>query len=39
MLRKERYSVRKIASLICIHHSTVARELNRVEGEYSTIKA
>lgn len=39
ILRKEKYSVRKIASLIGVHHSTVARELNRVEGEYSTIKA
>mgnify|MGYP002733146490 FL=1 len=39
ILRKERYSVRKIASLIGVHHSTVARELNRVEGEYSAIKA
>ena len=35
VLRKEGYSVRRIASLI----STVARELNRVEGEYSAIKA
>ena len=39
ILRKEKYSVRKIASLIGVHYSTVARELNRVEGEYSTIKA
>lgn len=39
VLRKEGYSVRRIASLIGVHHSTVARELNRVEGEYSTIKA
>ena len=39
VLRKEGYSVRRIASLIGAHHSTVARELNRVEGEYSTIKA
>ncbi|MDU2164922.1 MAG: hypothetical protein E7E17_01120 [Veillonella sp.] len=22
-----------------VHHSTVARELNRIEGEYSAIKA
>ena len=29
----------EIASLIGVHHSTVARELNRVEGEYSAIKA
>jgi transposase of ISLsa1 (IS30 family) len=39
ILRKERYSVHRIASLIGVHHSTVARELNRVEGEYSAIKA
>ena len=39
VLRKERYSVRRIASLIGVHHSTVARELNRVKGEYSAIKA
>ena len=39
VLRKEGYSVRRIASLIGVHHSTVARELNRVEGEYSAIKA
>ena len=35
VLRREGYSVRRIASLI----STVARELNRIEGEYSAIKA
>ena len=39
VLRKEGYSVRRIASLIGVHHSTVARELNRIEGEYSAIKA
>ena len=39
ILRKERYSVHKIASLIGVYHSTVARELNRVKDEYSTIKA
>ena len=39
ILRKERYSVHKIASLIGVHHSTVVRELNRVKDEYSTIKA
>ena len=39
ILRKERYSVRRIASLIGVHHLTVARELNRIEGEYSAIKA
>ena len=39
VLRKEGYSVRRIASLIGVHHSTVTRELNRVEGEYSAIKA
>ena len=39
VLRKEGYSVRRIASLIGVHHSTVARDLNRVEGEYSVIKA
>ena len=39
VLRKEGYSVRKIASLMGVHHSTVARELNRVDGEYSAIKA
>ena len=39
VLRREGYSVRRIASLIGVHHSTVARELNRVEGEYSTINA
>ena len=37
VLRKEEYSVRRIASLIGVHHSTVARELNRVEGEYSAL--
>ena len=39
VLRKEGYFVRRIASLIGIHHSTVARELNRAEGEFSAIKA
>lgn len=40
ILRKKRYSVRKIASLISVHHSTtVAGELNSVKGEYSVIKA
>ena len=39
VLRKEGYSVRRIASLIGVYHSTVARELNRVEDEYSAIKA
>ena len=39
VLRREGYSVRRIASLIGVHHSTAARELNRVEGEYSAIKA
>ena len=39
VLQREGYSVRRIASLIGVHHSTVARELNRVEGEYSAIKA
>jgi hypothetical protein len=39
ILRKERYSVRRIARLIGVHHSTVARELIRIEGEYSAIKA
>ena len=39
VLRKEGYSVRRIASLIGVHHSTIARELNRVEGEHSAIKA
>ena len=39
VLRKEGYSVRRIASLIGVQHSTVARELNRVKDEYSTIKA
>lgn len=39
VLRKEGYSVRRIASLIGVHHSTVARELNHVEGEYSAFKA
>ena len=38
ILRKEGHSVCRIASLIGVHHSTVAREVNRVEGEYSTIK-
>ena len=38
VLRKEGYSVRRIAILIGVHHSTVARELNRVEGKYSAIK-
>ena len=39
VLRREGYSVRRIASLIGVHHSTVARELNLVEGVYSAIKA
>lgn len=39
ILKKERYSVRKISSLIGVHHSTVASELNRIKGEYSAIKA
>ena len=39
VLRREGYSVRKITSLIGVQYSTVARELNRVEGEYSAIKA
>lgn len=39
VLRKEGYSVRKIASLIGVHHSTVARELHRVDGAYCAVKA
>lgn len=39
VLRKEGYSVRRIANLIGVHHSTVARELNRMEGEYLAVKA
>ena len=39
VLRREGFSIRRITSLIGVHHSTVARELNRVEGEYSAIKA
>ena len=39
VLRREGYSVRRIANLIGVHYSTVARELNRIEGEYSAIKA
>ena len=39
VLRKEGYFVRRITSLIGVHHSTVARELNRAEGEFSAIKA
>lgn len=39
VLRKEGYSVCRIASLIDVHHSIVAREINRIEGEYSAIKA
>lgn len=39
VLRKVGYSVCRIASLIGVYHSTVARELNRIEGEYSVIKA
>ena len=39
VLRKEGHSVRRIASLIDIHNFTVVREWNRVEGEYSSIKA
>jgi len=38
VLRKEGYSVCIIASLIGVHHSTVARELNCIEGEYSAFK-
>ena len=39
ILIKEWCSVRRITNLIGVYHSTVARELNRVEGEYSAIKA
>ena len=39
VLQREGYSVRRIASLIGVHHSTVARKLNCVEGEYPAIKA
>ena len=39
VLRQKGYSVRRIASLTGVYHFTVARELNRVEGEYSAIKA
>ena len=39
VLRREGYSVRRIASLIGVHHSTVPRELNRIKGGYSAIKA
>lgn len=38
-LTKEGYSTRKIAALIKVHHSTVARELNRIPSNYSAIKA
>ena len=39
ILRKEKYSTRKIATLLGVHHSTIARELNRLVGLYSTILA
>lgn len=39
VLTKEGHSTRKIAALIKVHHSTVARELNRIPGNYSAIKA
>ena len=39
ILRKEGYSVHRITSLIGVNHYTVARKLNRVEGEYSAVKA
>lgn len=39
VLTKEGYSTRKIAALIKVHHSTVARELNRIPDNYSAIKA
>lgn len=39
ILRKEGYAVRRIANWIGVHHSTVARKLNRDEGKYSAIKA
>lgn len=38
ILRKEEGSVRRIASLIGVHHSTVTRELNRVKYNDSAIK-
>lgn len=39
ILRKEEDSVLRITSLICGHHSTVTRELNRIECKYSAIKS
>lgn len=39
ILRKEKYSTRKIATLLGVYHSTIARELNRLVGLYSTILA
>ncbi|KDE60811.1 hypothetical protein FUSO6_03235 [Fusobacterium necrophorum DAB] len=35
ILRKEKYSTRNIARLIGVHHSTVAREIKCMPGEYS----
>ena len=39
ILRKEKYSTRNIARLIGVHHSTVAREIKRIPGEYSSREA
>lgn len=39
ILRKENYSTRKIATLLGVHHATIARELKRCSGEYSSILA
>lgn len=34
VLRKEGYSIRRIAALVGVHYSTICRELNRITGEY-----
>lgn len=39
VLHKENYSTRHIAKIIGVHHSTVARELHRVEGKYCSALA
>ena len=39
VLRKEGYSIRRIATLVGVHYSTVSRELRRMIGEYSAIVA
>ncbi|KDE65529.1 hypothetical protein FUSO7_12120 [Fusobacterium necrophorum BFTR-2] len=39
VLHKENLSTQHIAKIIGVHHSTVARELNRVESKYCSALA